>query len=239
MAPGAARIPNAICAPSSAGPVAQEVEGFPADEKNFFIEKGVTLGDKLILDAEMIKDENADSLIKYLNAYKILDNYVFEYDALVENDYNSLDFHVIADKVEDNGLPMVTFADRDDVIECDRVDIPFVVMRTPIENDYKCMKINVSFDIFMHQDEEKPYSSVKLEILRKKDSGEMVYMSTEFVDLYRVGGYDKWQHWSIDEFLKHKKYHYKTGDVLVVRFSNFDKLPFYLSNVKATLSASK
>ena len=39
-------------------PVAQEVEGFPADEKNFFIEKGVRLGDKLILDAEMIKDEN-------------------------------------------------------------------------------------------------------------------------------------------------------------------------------------
>lgn len=190
-------------------------------------------------DVEMIKDENADSLIKYLNAYKILDNYVFEYDALVENDYNSLDFHVIADKVEDNGLSMVTFADRDDVIECDRVDIPFVVMRTPIENDYKCMKINVSFDIFMHQDEEKPYSSVKLEILRKPDNGEMVYMSTEFVDLYRVGGYDKWQHWSIDEFLKHKKYHYKAGDVLVVRFSNFDKLPFYLSNVKATLSASK
>lgn len=39
-------------------PVPQEVEGFPADEKNFFIEKGVRLGDKLILDAEMIKDEN-------------------------------------------------------------------------------------------------------------------------------------------------------------------------------------
>ncbi|MBR0186084.1 MAG: hypothetical protein IJQ24_08655 [Synergistaceae bacterium] len=38
-------------------PVAQEVEGFPADEKNFFIEKGVRHGDKLILDAEMIKDE--------------------------------------------------------------------------------------------------------------------------------------------------------------------------------------
>ena len=178
-------------------------------------------------DVEMIKDENADSLIKYLNAYKILDNYVFEYDALVENDYNSLDFQVIA------------FADHDDAIECDKVDIPFVVMQAPIENDYKCMKINVSFDIFMHQDEEKPYSSVKLEILRRPDNGEMVYMSTEFIDLYRVGGYDKWQHWSIDEFLKHKKYHYNAGDVLVVRFSNFDKLPFYLSNVKATLSASK
>lgn len=38
-------------------PVAQEVEGFPADEKNFFIEKGVRHGDKLILDAEMIRDE--------------------------------------------------------------------------------------------------------------------------------------------------------------------------------------
>ncbi|MBQ3403551.1 MAG: hypothetical protein IJG65_09335 [Synergistaceae bacterium] len=39
-------------------PVSHEVEGFPADEKNFFIEKGVRHGDKLILDAGMIKDEN-------------------------------------------------------------------------------------------------------------------------------------------------------------------------------------
>ena len=39
-------------------PVRQEVEGFPADEKNFFIEKGVRHGDKLILNAEMIKDEH-------------------------------------------------------------------------------------------------------------------------------------------------------------------------------------
>lgn len=39
-------------------PIAQEVEGFPADEKNFFIEKGVRHGDKLILDAETIKNVN-------------------------------------------------------------------------------------------------------------------------------------------------------------------------------------
>ena len=39
-------------------PVAKEVEGFPADEKNFFIEKGVRHGEKLILDAEVIKNEN-------------------------------------------------------------------------------------------------------------------------------------------------------------------------------------
>ncbi|MBQ9389169.1 MAG: hypothetical protein IJU07_03225 [Synergistaceae bacterium] len=39
-------------------PIPQEVEGFPADEKNFFIEKGVRHGDKLILDAETIKDAN-------------------------------------------------------------------------------------------------------------------------------------------------------------------------------------
>ncbi|MBR0247489.1 MAG: hypothetical protein IJQ70_00780 [Synergistaceae bacterium] len=39
-------------------PVLQDVEGFPADEKNFFIEKGVRHGDKLILDANTIKDEN-------------------------------------------------------------------------------------------------------------------------------------------------------------------------------------
>ena len=37
-------------------PVSQDVEGFPADERNFFIEKGVRHGDKLILDASMIKD---------------------------------------------------------------------------------------------------------------------------------------------------------------------------------------
>lgn len=39
-----------------------EVEGFPADEKNFFIEKGVQPGNKLILNADAIifnfKDEN-------------------------------------------------------------------------------------------------------------------------------------------------------------------------------------
>ena len=39
-------------------PVLQDVEGFPSDEKNFFIEKGVRHGDKLILDANTIKDEN-------------------------------------------------------------------------------------------------------------------------------------------------------------------------------------
>ena len=38
--------------------VIREVEGFPADEKNFFIEKGVRQGDKVILEAEMIKDIN-------------------------------------------------------------------------------------------------------------------------------------------------------------------------------------
>lgn len=39
-------------------PILQDVEGFPADEQNFFIEKGVRHGDKLILDAKTIKDEN-------------------------------------------------------------------------------------------------------------------------------------------------------------------------------------
>ena len=39
-------------------PMLQDVEGFPADEDNFFIEKGVRHGDKLILDARAIKDEN-------------------------------------------------------------------------------------------------------------------------------------------------------------------------------------
>ena len=38
--------------------VSRDVEGFPADEENFFIEKGVRHGDKLILDAGAIKDEN-------------------------------------------------------------------------------------------------------------------------------------------------------------------------------------
>ncbi|MBQ7169811.1 MAG: hypothetical protein IJR63_07930 [Synergistaceae bacterium] len=38
--------------------VSHDVEGFPADEENFFIEKGVRHGDKLILDAGVIKDEN-------------------------------------------------------------------------------------------------------------------------------------------------------------------------------------
>ena len=39
-------------------PILQDVEGFPADEDNFFIEKGVRHGDKLILDAGRIKDEH-------------------------------------------------------------------------------------------------------------------------------------------------------------------------------------
>ena len=38
-------------------PTQQDVEGFPADEQNFFIEKGVRHGDKLILDAGTIKDD--------------------------------------------------------------------------------------------------------------------------------------------------------------------------------------
>ena len=38
--------------------ISHDVEGFPADEENFFIEKGVSHGDKLILDAGMVKDEH-------------------------------------------------------------------------------------------------------------------------------------------------------------------------------------
>ena len=38
--------------------ISQDVEGFPADEENFFIEKGVRHGDKLILDAGAVKDGN-------------------------------------------------------------------------------------------------------------------------------------------------------------------------------------
>lgn len=39
-------------------PMLHDVEGFPADERNFFIEKGVRHGEKLILDAGTIKDEH-------------------------------------------------------------------------------------------------------------------------------------------------------------------------------------
>jgi len=38
-------------------PILHVIEGFPADEENFFIEKGVSHGDKLILDASAIKDD--------------------------------------------------------------------------------------------------------------------------------------------------------------------------------------
>lgn len=38
-------------------PILHVIEGFPADEENFFIEKGVNHGDKLILDASAIKDD--------------------------------------------------------------------------------------------------------------------------------------------------------------------------------------
>ncbi|MBR0257234.1 MAG: hypothetical protein IJQ58_05805 [Synergistaceae bacterium] len=39
-------------------PVMREIEGFPADDRNFFIEKGVRYGDKLILNAGMITDQH-------------------------------------------------------------------------------------------------------------------------------------------------------------------------------------
>ena len=35
-------------------PILREVEGFPADDENFFIEKGVQPGNKLILNADTI-----------------------------------------------------------------------------------------------------------------------------------------------------------------------------------------
>ena len=42
-------------------PTLQAIEGFPADEQNFFIEKGVRHGSKLILNADTLNSVNKDS----------------------------------------------------------------------------------------------------------------------------------------------------------------------------------
>ena len=45
-------------------PILHEIEGFPADDKNFFIEKGVKHGSKLILNADTLNSVNKDSDIE-------------------------------------------------------------------------------------------------------------------------------------------------------------------------------
>jgi hypothetical protein len=127
----------------------------------------------------------------------------------------------------------------DSIIECGRDEYPFTMMEVPLDKNYSFMKIDVSFDIFMNMDAEKPFSSVKVQICRRKNDGQIVEMSSEFIDLYRVGGFNKWQNWSIDEILKQKIYHYGEGNALIVRFWNYDKIPFKIRAAKATLSVEK
>ncbi len=190
-------------------------------------------------DVEKVKDEGADSLKKYLNAYKILDRYVFDNDALIRNEYDMSNMDVICDEVIDNGLPIVSFAKRDSVIECGRTEFPFDVIEVPLKKSYDYMKLKLAFDIFMHRDEKLNKSSVKVQIMLKKRNGKLVDMTTEHIDLYRVWAYDRWYRWKIDEVIKEKNYHYNDGDKIVVRFWNYDKLPFYLSNVDVLLSVNK
>lgn len=45
-------------------PILHEIEGFPADDKNFFIAKGVKHGSKLILNADTLNSVNKDSDIE-------------------------------------------------------------------------------------------------------------------------------------------------------------------------------
>ena len=71
---------------------------------------------------------------------------------------------------------------------------------------------------------------------RKTKSGRIIDMSMKSIDLFIVKGYNKWQNWSIDEIIKQEKYKYEMGDTLIVRFWNYYKNPFCLSNVEATLS---
>ena len=189
-------------------------------------------------DVRMVKDEAADSLKKYLNAYKILDRYVFENDALVRNEYNALKMSLLSDEIFDNGLPLVSFEGRDDVVDCADEELPFVVMKVPLNQAYKYMKLDVSFDIFQPGDTLTPLNPVMVLISRKTKTG-IINMSMKSVDLYFVKGYNKWQSWSIDEIIKQDKYHYEKGDTLLVRFWNYYKNPFLLSNVKATLNVDR
>ena len=190
-------------------------------------------------DVEKVKDEGADSLKKYLNAYKILDRYVFENDALIRNDYDLSDMMVICDSIAENTLPLVSFANRDSVMECGRAEYPLTMMEIPLSSKYRYMKLHLSFDIYMNRDKQKPNSSVKVQIMFKKKNGKEVQMGVEHVDLYRVWAYDKWYEWTIDEIIKQKNYAYDDGDTMIVRFWNYDKLPFYLSNIRTSLSVSK
>ena len=45
---------NVVFVVEGNSPILREVEGFPADEKNFFIEKGILPGSKLILNADRV-----------------------------------------------------------------------------------------------------------------------------------------------------------------------------------------
>ena len=45
-------------------PELREIEGFPADEENFFIEKGVAPGNKLILNADSLSQSMGDEIIR-------------------------------------------------------------------------------------------------------------------------------------------------------------------------------
>lgn len=178
-------------------------------------------------DVKMEKDNDADSLLKYLKSYKILDRYVFENDALIYNKYHALNMSLLSEVTCDS------------VMEFGNEEFPYTIMEVPLDKSYEFMKINVSFDIFMNRDENKPFSSVKVQISRKTKNGQIIDMFSEFIDLYRVGGYRIWQNWRIDEVIKQKKYNYKKGDTLIIRFWNYDNIPFKLKNVEAILSVSE
>lgn len=177
-------------------------------------------------DVKMVKDDEADSLKKYLNAYKILDRYVFENDALVRNEYNALNMRVLCESK----------TEPDSVVDCGTDELPFVVMKVPLQQAYRFMKIDVSFDIFQAGDTLVPLNPVMVLFSRKTKSGRIIDMSMKSIDLFIVKGYNKWQNWSIDEIIKQEKYKYEMGDTLIVRFWNYYKNPFCLSNVEATLS---
>lgn len=200
-----------------------------------------------ILDIKKIQDTINFKL--FFEAYKELDLYVTENDALIRSNdkkyCQEILFNIDNEIAGCNYLSKKTntqpqlFSNRNSIF-FQKKEFPFSLCKLTVEKEDAYYQVVPSFDIYITNKDDKPYDYIQL-VTEISRNNQQIYWASEQINGYWMdkNKYDTWYTFKSKNTLRKENYKLEDGDIISFYLWNPSKRDFYISNFQLNVQKFK
>lgn len=203
--------------------------------KDYFYDEGKIYKFGYENDRLIITPVEEEKIVKLMNDYKALDDYVMNNDALVRLDEDKQHLLMQVDSTQKvnyvllatNVKPMDTL-ERQNVFELKTV-YPFTLFKEPLADSLQSVIVYCNFDFYISRIENGG-DKVALGLAVEHSDGTRDVVKTLMINYDWYEYYDRWQRYSMTQSVNKAQIHYTDGDKLMCYFVNGGQRPFYITD---------